>query len=1094
MFDLTYEKISSFCEKFGTFSRGEIYYNLGAVGEINFCQNSLSFDATVRGLNDDYFVDVSFDREGSLEYAFCDCPAFHRYPGYCKHIVALLLTIIEEGHRFIDPESKAREITENIFYYFEKERGVNAVKEINLEYTLNFNNREINGLSYNLFSLNLKVGEDKTYVVKNIKHFFKHIKEEKPLKFGQKFTYNPQEHIFKKEDRPAVEVISEVFDMDRLHSAFDPYTDKKVFQGKEVFLPQSYVKKLLEALKGRTFSFNLQGEYNEVQILERDLPLNFYLNREGEGLILELKSKHPLVPLTADGSYFFFAGNIYKPSPRQRRNFLPFYQSLMQNGSKSIIIPSEYKERFVSEITEELIKTGTLKVDEDLEKEIQREPLEAEVYLDSEEEGITAQLKYVYGERIINPLGSENGGAGAEGSILMRDVKKERNIMNYFEKADFKVRGKKMYMEKEQEEKIFAFIYEILPEIQEHCTVFYSEKFKNVKVKQLTSFKGRIGMNKSLDLLEFEFCLEGVNREEIPEVLASLKEKKRYHRLRDGSFLPIDSQELEEMAEITRELDLEKSDFKKEVINLPKYRVLHLDQLSQEGRVKSLEPDRECRKLIQNIKKPADLNLEIPEGLESVLRGYQKTGFKWLKTLSAYGFGGILADDMGLGKTLQAIAFICSEVKERAQVRDRQEPGESSDSFEPYLVIVPTSLVYNWKTEIENFAPQLKVQVISGTKRERTQKIKDPGDFQVLITSYPLVRRDVDLYTDMKFSCCILDEAQNIKNPNSQTARSVKLIPTRSYMALTGTPMENSLTELWSIFDCIMPGYLPPYKNFVKNFSSVEKEGDGEASEKLARKVRPFIMRRLKSEVLAELPAKIEHQVVSELTREQKKVYLAYLEQIRRQVASDIKEQGFEKSRIKILAGLMRLRQICCHPSLYLENYKGESGKLIQLKDILQEVIRGGGRVLLFSQFTQMLSIIENMLKSQGYSYLNLDGSVKSGERLRRVQAFNEGEADIFLISLKAGGTGLNLTGADTVVHYDLWWNPAVEDQASDRAHRIGQKKVVQVMKMISAGTIEEKIYDLQQKKKELIDRVIQPGETFFSSMGEKEIKELLDF
>lgn len=448
-----------------------------------------------------------------------------------------------------------------------------------------------------------------------------------------------------------------------------------------------------------------------------------------------------------------------------------------------------------------------------------------------------------------------------------------------------------------------------------------------------------------------------------------------------------------------------------------------------------------------------------------------------MKTLAMYGLGGILADDMGLGKTIQAIAFIISE-KKRVQA--------------PSLVVAPTSVIYNWQDEAKKFAPDLKVVVVSGTPKEREMLLKEAKKADLVITSYALIRRDAELYADFNFGYCFLDEAQHIKNPNSLGAKAVKTIKAAGYFALTGTPLENSLTELWSIFDFVMHGYLLSRQKFMKKYERpIVKNQDEKALKELQKQIAPFILRRMKRDVLQELPPKIESKVITDLTREQKKIYLTYLQKAKGEIEETIATIGFEKSQIKILSALTRLRQICCHPATFLENYKGDSGKLMYLKEIMKNAVESGHRILLFSQFTGMLEIIRNQLDNEQIEYFYLDGSTKTEERGRMVRAFNGGEGDAFLISLKAGGTGLNLTGADMVIHYDPWWNPAVEEQATDRAYRIGQKNSVQVIKLITKGTIEEKIYELQQKKKAMINSVIKPGKTMLSKMTEQEVREL---
>lgn len=376
----------------------------------------------------------------------------------------------------------------------------------------------------------------------------------------------------------------------------------------------------------------------------------------------------------------------------------------------------------------------------------------------------------------------------------------------------------------------------------------------------------------------------------------------------------------------------------------------------------------------------------------------------------------------------------------------------------------------------------MNVRVISGTKQERENLLKDTSGFDVLVTSYQLLRQDLEYYHGQTFSVMILDEAQAIKNDATKTARAVKSVSAGKRFALSGTPIENSLDELWSIFDAVLPGLFPA-KRFFKQWPQ----------EKVSRICRPFILRRVKQDVLHELPEKIEHVHTCELTDDQKKLYLGYLERIQGETKQVLEEEGLQKGRMKILAGLTRLRQLCCHPSLFLENYEGGSGKLTELLELVQHSLENRQRILIFSQFSSMLKKIRKQLEARGKDVFYLDGQTPSKDRVYMTERFNRGEKDIFLISLKAGGTGLNLTGADTVILYDLWWNPAVEDQAAGRAHRMGQKNVVQVFRMITRGTIEEKIHKLQQKKKALIENVIQPGETMLSSLSEEEIKELLE-
>jgi SNF2 family DNA or RNA helicase len=524
--------------------------------------------------------------------------------------------------------------------------------------------------------------------------------------------------------------------------------------------------------------------------------------------------------------------------------------------------------------------------------------------------------------------------------------------------------------------------------------------------------------------------------------------------------MSLEGEEFSSIKRLFDDMEIGKTDVQDGNISVPVYRGTQVDELIDTN--KNYDPA--FRKLLHQLKAPEEQIYPLPENLQAHLRNYQHTGYQWFKSLSSYHLGGILADDMGLGKTLQSIAYIASEEREN-----------------PHLIVAPSSVVYNWKNECEKFAPKLKAAILTGIPAERHKKMKESHDADVWITSYATLRQDVDLYKELTFQTMILDEAQYIKNYATKTSKAIRQMKAGRRFALSGTPIENSIDELWAIFQVILPGLLPNQRSF-KQLSN----------EKIARMTKPFILRRLKGDVLKELPEKIESVHVSELTKEQKDLYIGYHRKLQVEAAASMKESGFQQNRMKILAGLTRLRQICCHPSLFIENYEGQSGKLEQLMETVRNAVENGKRMLIFSQFTSMHDIIMKKLEQEDISYFYLHGQTPSKERVEMSDRFNNGENDVFLISLKAGGTGLNLTGADTVILYDLWWNPAVEDQATGRAHRFGQKNVVQVIRLITEGTIEEKIYELQQKKRELIDQVIQPGETMLSSLSEEDVRELL--
>jgi superfamily II DNA or RNA helicase len=572
--------------------------------------------------------------------------------------------------------------------------------------------------------------------------------------------------------------------------------------------------------------------------------------------------------------------------------------------------------------------------------------------------------------------------------------------------------------------------------------------------------------------LDVSFSADGLAVDQ-DELRGALEKGRKLVKLADGSWAPVRADEVAEVLERMAEIVAGTAGAK-----IP---------LSQAGRVQELlrlvgnhSVTPQAKELFGKLEDVAEIEqIAKPRNLKvAQFRDYQKRGFSWLVFLHNVGTGGILADDMGLGKTLQTIALLL-------WVKNK------SKSHQPTLVVAPTSVVPNWAREIEKFAPSLSTLLWHGADRHEQRAELEEVD--VVITSYALLRRDEELLSEIRFRYVILDEAQHIKNPLSATARAAKRIQSDRRLALTGTPIENRLSEIWSIMDFVSPGLLGSLKVFEEKYARPVERGDDEAARRLRAIVRPLVMRRTKNEVAPELPSKIEQEIVVPLAEEQNKLYKQMLAQLRATVLSEVEKQGVNKAQIQILAALTRLRQAACDPRLTKLNGEWNdetSGKLSALREILSEAVAGGHRVLVFSQFVEMLQIIRAALDQDGIRYEYLDGSTK--DRQERVDRFNRDETySAFLISLKAGGTGLNLTGADTVVHFDPWWNPAVEDQATDRAHRIGQTKVVTVYRLIARGTVEEKILQLSGKKRELMENVLSTEGTALKGLTKADIDDL---
>nr|WP_183128147.1 SNF2 helicase associated domain-containing protein [Clostridium autoethanogenum] len=1006
----------------------------------------------------------------------CDCKAYYNAP--CKHIAAVLIKYAREKNK--SGIKKNSKLIQQLKKSLISPKTKMETRTLNLQCKLQFNISRRESEAF----LELKVGEEKLYVVKNMKSFLEAVIEHNELEFGKSFTYNAYLHSFKDEDKFILSMLKDLYEIDKVTDNMVMYgyhynKTPRFLSGKRARLTESNLKKFLDNIGETAVDLVINDDnYSEVKVVRENFPLEFKLDSNGNNIILSQISKLPKA-LVKSGNYFYYNNKIYVPTNEQVRVYKALYNTFIEQKNSEITFQQSESEEIASYIIPALKKIGTkVTVNDVIKEKFYEEPLKPCLYFDKDKDAVVCDVIFKYGDIDINPL-KDDGAREDDEKVLVRDIEEEAAIVDTLTAFQFE-KGKSNFI-LEDEDKILDFVGEGLEKLQESAEIYYSDAFKDIRIYTSKSYKSNIRLNDE-DLLEFTFNIDGVNREELKHIFDALKQKKKYYRLKNGGFIPLQAGELQNMSDMIDYLNIKTSDLEKDQIVLSKYNSIYIDTSLKENNITFVQRNKKFRELINNIKDIGDIDYTIPEKLDNIMRGYQKFGFKWFKTLSSCGFGGILADEMGLGKTLQAIAFVKSEVDE-------------NEEKQPSLVVCPTSLVYNWESEINKFQSDLKCLVVSGSRDTRESQLKEMNEADIVITSYALIKRDIEEYKTIKFRHCFLDEAQNIKNPNSLNAQSVKSIKARSYFALTGTPIENSITELWSIFDFIMPGYLLSHGKFSQKYEvPIIKNGDKKALEELNKHIRPFILRRLKKDVIKELPPKIEHNMVIDMTEDQKKVYAAYLGQAKEELNNEIRDKGINKSKIKILSIITRLRQICCDPSTFIENYESDNGKMEALMDIVQNNVDDGHKILLFSQFTSVLKNIGSMFKNENIKYMYLDGSVKAEKRGEMVREFNEGQIPIFLISLKAGGTGLNLTSADIVIHYDPWWNPAVENQASDRAHRIGQKKTVEVIRLIAKGTIEEKIHKIQDKKKEIINNVIEENtgeEILLSNMEEKDIEEL---
>ena len=851
------------------------------------------------------------------------------------------------------------------------------------------------------------------------------------------------------------------------------YYTKKYFTEK-ILVRLTALEEIIDYAVSKELRIDLNNE--ETRIFSNNININYEIVNQDEHceIILkkELKDFNRII-YSKDAVYIIYKNIIYRCNKNFMKIELKLLEAFLKNNVSKIKFPKEDLTAFFSLIMPKI--SEKVKITDSSLYKYKPEDLKIKLYLDfNEKKYIVANVKFSYNNNEFNPLIEEP-------KNIKRNILKESMFLNKLRKTGFLYDDKNKNFVIADNDIIYKFITVEIEDYNELAIIYGTDNFNSKKMR--TNKKISIGVKVDNGLLNINFNELNFDKEELKEILQKYKLKKKYHRLKDGTFVNLeDNNEIEFIDNLLTGMNITYKEIE-DYIRLPINRALYLDRLLSSNKNVEINTDNNYNNLVNKMT-DIENDKQLPEELNNVLRDYQKIGFNWLKNLDEYNFGGILADDMGLGKTIQVLSVILDYVEKNKERRAS-------------IVVSPSSLLLNWYNEAKKFAKKLSVLVINGDVQERKSKINNIQNYDLVITSYDLLKRDIDLYKELnyKFRYIVADEAQYIKNNNTKNAKAIKLIEGDTKYALTGTPIENSLNELWSIFDLIMPGYLFTYKKFKQNYEiPIVKENDARILNKLKMLIEPFVLRRTKKEVLKELPDKATSVLNNEMTYEQEKIYLSYLAQARDELNEEIEEKGFEQTRIKILALLTRLRQICCHPSLFISNYKGESGKLNQCIELVKDGIDSGHKILLFSGYTSMFEIIEKELKKNNIIYSKLTGKTKVSDRLELINEFNTNEdIKVFLISLKAGGTGINLTSADMVIHYDPWWNLSVENQATDRTHRIGQTKKVQVYKLITKNSIEEKIYELQKRKEELIDNMLSTDTKFINKLSKEDILGLFE-
>lgn len=1093
------EEINSILFEAGTdiTNRGKKYFeqNRVKVADFNFIsENNYVAKAYVEGT---YIYETEIRKtNGVLSYK-CECPTYTKKDVICKHVVAMIFDMYINESTYINyvKNSESADIDDDVIENKSYKDKINEQRENNglMAYYENLElSRNIDKESVNIETLlyltndiekelevSFKIGKDRMYILRDLFRFSEDMQKGAVNKYGKELEFKHSVESFTKESQALAKlIVSKALEYNEF-SKLGTYHFTVNKRYKTNFkLKYSLLDEIFELLKNKKISidgYDYEKAYGMVILEEGDPSFDIeILDMKENGLCVISNSEKYYVFDGQEYSYILYKDKLHRCSSEFKTKVLPLIEKLSKDPEGKITISSGSATSFCEYVIPALKDSTTLTIEEGLLEKYKAEKLGTKIFLDIDTKGnIVAEVKFCYGDTEFNPFDKDLN------VTCNRNIIEEARAKELFKMYNFVINFKKHIIYLSKEEDIYSFLTEGIDKFMEKFEVLITDKLKNKQIITQKTFN--MGVRIENNFLDIDFNELGLDESELKDIFKRYKLRKKYYRLKDGSFINIDTDGIGTLVNLAKTLNITEKDIVSGNVEIPRYRALYIDNLAKNNTSNiTINLDNDFREIVKSIKDIDEVKFEEPEELKGVLRSYQKTGFSWLKTLEKYGFGGILADDMGLGKTVQIIALLLDEKK---------RTGKTS------IVVCPSSLYINWEKEINRFSNNIKTLIISGNAEQRENLIKSITDYDVVITSYDLLKRDIEQYKDINFKYVIADEAQYIKNNNTKNAKALKEIKSEVRFALTGTPIENSLAELWSIFDFIMPGYLYTYKKFKDEFETVIiKENDNATMEKLQRLVAPFVLRRIKKEVLKELPDKTEQIMYSKMDEEQQKLYNSYLALAKVKMKQEIESYGFEKSKFKILSLITRLRQICCHPQLFLEDYNGESAKLNQCLEIIEGAIAAKHKILLFSGFTSMFDILTKELEKRGIEYSMLTGQTKVDTRIEMVDEFNKDDnIKVFLISLKAGGTGLNLTGADMVIHFDPWWNLSAQNQATDRAYRIGQRNNVQVFKLISENSIEEKIQKLQERKQDLTDSVIKSGETFISQMSKDELLGLFE-
>ena len=975
---------------------------------------------------------------------FCACDFFQKR-GFCVHLAAL--------EHYLKNDPIGQELLGNLENVHEKKEEVETqvtfggkflesvqIPKLSEIYQLSAQGQVEAGTNRIIWTLRVGlIQTQKFYVIRDIPLFLKVLETSKPYMIGKLYETSLNIRQFDE---------SSQFVLNFLHGMVEDEAENALFfqnQGRHLYFPLSFFEQGVSLLMGLdAFQFDHQiSNYHHLVFQDFDGQaglFTFQIEEKSNYFEMEIVQQVGLNSFNK-GQVLFTKGTFYLLSKEQARLIEKLKKvSIDKSGRKILQFDTSDRDLLASTLSQ-FKNVGKVEASDGLRIQSFRPSF----YMEGEEDGsIRLDMQFQYETCLVRNRNE------LESLPFASDIQLEKEIFQLALSAGFEA-DFRSWRQSLKADAVHAFFQEVLPAFAALGELKISESLQDLYQVQ----KPQVHISSKGNLLEIQFDFQDIDQEEIDRAMKALVEKQDYYISSSNQVYYFDDQ-TKRIRQDLEELGIENlQDGAFRARKSLAYTLSHL--FKDQDQISFTE---EFRNLAHDLTHPEDFPMK-ELNIKADLRDYQKKGIQWLQMLHHYGFGGILADDMGLGKTLQTIAFLSSQAQADTSV----------------LILAPSGLIYNWADEFQKFAPDLDVVVVHGLKSHRESILAE--NHQIYVTSYATFRQDSEIYRDLSFDFLFLDEAQVMKNAQTKIAQSLRRFVVPSVFALSGTPIENHLGELWSIFQIVLPGLLPAKKEFMKL-----------STERVAQFIKPFVMRRKKEEVLTELPDLIEVVYKNELEDQQKAIYLAQLQQMQERL-EQVSDWEFQRNRVEILTGLMRLRQICDTPALFMEDYQGESGKLDSLRDLLVQIAEGGHRVLIFSQFRGMLDRIEQELPDLGLTSFKITGSTPSQERQEMTKAFNQGERDVFLISLKAGGVGLNLTGADTVILVDLWWNPAVESQAIGRAHRMGQEQAVEVYRLVTRGTIEEKIQELQEKKKNLVSEILDGTESR-GSLSLAEIREIL--